>query len=474
MSLLSGERLRAFQSCTSRSSRDLLMRTRAHWTPKSPKIQAGSLQLRWSTTSRIDTLSPRFTAQSNGEEVRLYNKGLLFVPAEDGHDSRSPLERFRKPPRKPLSVTDLVSPAWCELQYWYSLTKYGRVRRTAAMKEGSKVHKTLEEQIHAEVPIEIITREDAFGLKIWNVIQGLRTLRATGMTRELEIWGLVEEVRGQLQQPQSQGHPVEHKNSDFVDAGQKTLAEYFKSSQGGTPLESGGLEWLGSLQNKQKTFYIIDIKTRQSRSLPSKPSQLRPTAMQLMLYHSLFAKLASDSVEANMIFDRYDLEAKQVFSDTFIAQISSFDSNFSTDANDDDDFAHLELPQDTISEIVEHNTLTKLWSLLTMEFQKTIPNPATSISPMLTAEFRSPGSGRLIGKRLFPFESAQLDLYTKNEMQWWRGEREAKGVDVEEAFKCRICEFAEDCTWRTEKVEKAISESRRKAELKGSRKRSAV
>jgi exonuclease V len=33
-------------------------------------------------------------------------------------------------------------------------------------------------------------------------------------------------------------------------------------------------------------------------------------------------------------------------------------------------------------------------------------------------------------------------------MEWWHGERQATGVDIEEAFKCRSCEFASDCSWR--------------------------
>ncbi len=107
-------------------------------------------------------------------------------------DTRSPLERFRTAPKKPLSVTDLISPSWCELQYWYTLTKHGRKKRTPAMKQGTVVHKSLEDQVHKTVPITIQSKEDAWGLRIWNTIQGLRTLRDRGMTRELEIWGVVD------------------------------------------------------------------------------------------------------------------------------------------------------------------------------------------------------------------------------------------------------------------------------------------
>ncbi|RMZ91163.1 hypothetical protein DV736_g1609, partial [Chaetothyriales sp. CBS 134916] len=106
-------------------------------------------------------------------------------------DTRSPLDRFRRPPNKALSVTDLVSPAWCELQFFYTLSKHGRKRRTPAMKQGTKVHQQLEDEVHVTVPIEVMTVEDSWALRICNVIQGLATLRETGRTRELEVWGTV-------------------------------------------------------------------------------------------------------------------------------------------------------------------------------------------------------------------------------------------------------------------------------------------
>ena len=102
----------------------------------------------------------------------------------------SPITRFRK--YRPLAVSDFVAPAWCELQYFYSLSKYGRIKRTAVMKKGTEVHRTLELEVHEYVPVEVQTKEDAWGLRIWNVIQGLRALRATGVTRELDVWGVVD------------------------------------------------------------------------------------------------------------------------------------------------------------------------------------------------------------------------------------------------------------------------------------------
>lgn len=60
------------------------------------------------------------------------------------------------------------------------------------MKQGTTIHKTLEDEVHTTVSVEVATKEDALALRIWNIIQGLCTLREFGMTRELEVWGLVD------------------------------------------------------------------------------------------------------------------------------------------------------------------------------------------------------------------------------------------------------------------------------------------
>jgi len=398
-------------------------------------------------------------------------------PKPDQPDTRSPLQRFRTAPKKPLSVTDIISPAWCELQYWYNLTKYGRVRRTTAMKQGSSVHKVLEEQVHTEVAVETVSREDRFALRLWNIVQGLRTLRRTGMTRELEVWGLVEgevvngiidqitvespdeEAETELLGGNVDGKAQKGKKGKPLPADQRTLTEYLSSSQSGSVLEQRKENdtWLGSSHEKRpKTLYLVDVKTRKSKGLPSSESQLRPTSMQLMTYHRLFSALAANQVPADAIFTRYGVDPSKLLSDTFLAQMSQLDlsSQSSTTVTE----------EAGTDELLAHNTLTILWSLMTTEFSQTIASTPSAISPLLTAEFRSPDKGTLLGRRSFAFNAAQLDAYTADEMKWWKGGRETKGVEVEEAFKCRICEFAEGCTWRAAKVEEGVKKARLRKE----------
>jgi exonuclease V len=83
-----------------------------------------------------------------------------------------------------------------------------------------------------------------------------------------------------------------------------------------------------------------------------------------------------------------------------------------------------------------HNTLSALWSLMISAFQITLPDGAAPLGNILKVEYRSRNSGEVVGSKTFPMDEQGLKDYMVKEMQWWRGEREAEGVVVEEAFKC--------------------------------------
>jgi len=93
--------------------------------------------------------------------------------------------------------------------------------------------------------------------------------------------------------------------------------------------------------------------------------------------------------------------------------------------------------------------------LMITEFQLTLPDSAESLGKVLKAEYRSRDDGEIVGSKEFLMEEEELTTYLGKEMQWWKGERDAVGVVVEEAFKCRSCDFADACEWRLKKVEEA-------------------
>jgi exonuclease V len=361
------------------------------------------------------------------------------------HDTRPPLERFRTKPKKPLSVTDLVSPAWCELQYFYTLSKFGRKPRTQAMRNGSKIHQKLEDEVHTTVPVQVQTKEDRFALRMWNAISGLRCLRETGLTRELEVWGVLEGqvVNGVIDELSYEcPDPVFEEQLEKAKAerdggvvplppGQMSITEAFAKNR-----VQGGESAMTDDSVLDRQIYIADVKTRSVRSKPAGAS-LRPTWMQLMLYRKLLESLSLNTVDAGTVFARYDVKPLEPLTSTFLEEIGGIGPD---------------------NEPSNYPNLLSLWALLVTEMQATLP--PTSLSSILRAEFRYAKTGDVIGSELTVYEDEIIDTYISEEMAWWKGTREAKGVQMEEAFKCRICDFSENCSWRKTKVEEATEKSR--------------
>ncbi|KAK4695785.1 exonuclease V, partial [Lecanoromycetidae sp. Uapishka_2] len=389
-------------------------------------------------------------------------------PKPEKPDLRSPLERFRTKPKKALSVTDLVSPAWCELQYWYTLTKHGRKRRTPAMKQGSAVHKTLEDQVHTTVKVEITSNEDAWGLRIWNIIQGLKTLRETGMTRELEVWGMIDglvingvidELSYTCPDPELEESEEKGKALKALPASQTTIADFLgRKTFGGNGL--GVLKNIYDPHRKASKVYITDVKTRGTRSIP-KGASFRPTLMQLLLYHKLLSNLATNKVDADILFNRYNLDPKVQFSDGFIAQIGSLNESYEGSSSSSQG-GFTNSTQDSMSVLLSHNSLHSLWGLMLTEFALTMPLGTESIGNVLKAEYRAQGDGGILGVKSFLYDESTVEKYLDEGMKWWKGEREAQGVCVEEAYKCGSCDFFGECSWRKNKIEEATSRMREK------------
>lgn len=391
----------------------------------------------------------------------------LKAPVDDKLDTRSPIERFRTSLGKSLSVTDLVSPAWCELQYWYSLKIYGKKLQTKAMKEGSVVHKELEEQIHTTVKVKIATREDAWGLRIWNVLQGLRTLQEIGRTRELEVWAIVDGhvVNGIIDEIsficpdaelEAQLEKAQKSSKEELPADQTTISDYFKAS-GNTSISYS----LGSKKPVlSRKVYICDVKTRTTQRLPA-GAAFRPTKMQLMLYHHLLSSLATNQVDLSILLNRFDLDGEKPFSDSFIAQIGNLNDGIPADSVLDIRTDSSPLPsQDSMTVLLEHNSLRQLWSLMIETFQNLLPAGRDSIGKVLRVEYRSREHGDVLGSSTLTMDDNVLQVYLDHEMKWWKGEREPLGVVIEEAYKCRSCDFADICDWRRERVAEATEKAR--------------
>lgn len=401
---------------------------------------------------------------------------------------------------KPFSVSDLTAGSWCELQYYYTLTQLqGRKTRTAAMKRGTEVHERLEREVYTPVAVDVVKKEDAFGLRIWNIIQGLRTLRDTGLTRELEVWGMVD---GNIVNGVIDGLSYENPDPE--------LQEEVLSSRGGSQRisdsQSGPVTEVADYE-----IYITDVKTRTTATPPPR-AQVRVAIIQLFLYHRFLTQMATDQLDYLRVFERYGLNPDEPFSDSFMAQIGALQdevfaevdaqsarSSESSDPVDSDGGGgfvsapsspsqldnDLELGDDgaSLSSLprspkLKYRTLRALLPLLKFEIRLTFPRGAADLGQIVAVEYRyrsrdrtppatpadSPSEegesrrprprrpeqeeGAVICTNTFFVEPHTLDLYLSETLRWWKGEREPHGVVLEEAFKCRSCEFVEGCEWR--------------------------
>jgi exonuclease V len=273
------------------------------------------------------------------------------------------------------------------------------------------------------------------------------------MTRELQVWGVLD---GQVV------HGV-------IDELSTTCPDDDLQSELPSEIEckSTASDFKGQSSDKPRKIYITDVKTRASRNLPS-GAAFRPTVMQLMLYHHLLAGLAAGKVDAKQLFARYHLNSTAPFSDAFIAQLSSLTDNnchggpspvASQTVSDSDSTESA----DSLHTLLTNNSLDNLWSLMIMTFQRVLPHGAESVGETLQAEYRDAVDGTVHGRKTFLYNEEVLMHYVEDELRWWKGERGAVGVPIEEAYKCRMCVFADGCTWRQARVEEASANYRLKA-----------
>lgn len=341
------------------------------------------------------------------------------------------------------------------------------------MRGGTRVHQTLEDEVHTTVQVNIATKEEAFALRLWNVIQGLRTLRDTGMTRELEVWGMVEGqiINGIIDE-------VSHESPNAAFEQELNLSQL---SQGFSATHSDQQAPITDyLAPDGKRFYLTDVKTRGSDRLPT-GAALRPARVQLFLYHRLLGDMASRVVDFTVILDRYGLRADALFSDAFMAQIGNLHDEIFYDADSDigestsnprsprtgrDTTESLDTMPSRSSEIpppqdlIRYRSIAQILPLLQSELREAFPRGPASLGNLLAVQYRHRDDGRILGNNAFPNDPEALDAYIKQNLQWWRGERDADGVSIEEAYKCRSCEFAESCQWRKDREAEFLQKKR--------------
>ncbi|PBL00713.1 hypothetical protein ARMGADRAFT_391523 [Armillaria gallica] len=309
------------------------------------------------------------TTPKGGPMVEIVVEDVDVLP-EAPKDTRSMYERFR--PYQRLSVSDLVGPAWCELQFEYGLlqkrsrrlehrpasfvSRNGKdisVRKDVAtvndkvQKRGTSVHKKLEKELRPEeeVPVQATTDEERWGLRFINMLSSIQSLLTKGREREMPVFGFVQGVivTGIIDELRrdnigSSDGPKRLRSAASTPRKCKKRRQVFKPSEGQTLIrkfasssdyifidltvdEETKIEGPTMPRFYQHTLRLIDTKTRRSEYLPSDEDTL-PSRLQLMLYHRLLSSLISTETpfDFTRFWEQINVDPARQFSERFLTQ----------------------------------------------------------------------------------------------------------------------------------------------------------
>ncbi|CAE6466336.1 unnamed protein product [Rhizoctonia solani] len=238
-------------------------------------------------------------------------------PSPNAPEMTSLYSQFRAA-RNSLSVSDLVGPVWCEVQFEYGLrgkrhlppslrpevleARSGRkiqvqrevaVKNDRVLKKGTAIHKKLEREIRPiELEIRPKTPEDAWGLKLFNMISNVRILIDEGCCREMPVMGFVH------------GHFVNGVIDEITRAHNTPESP---TLPGGFP--SQGRSSVPALDPIARV-HILDNKTRGTNNLP-RPRDAFQSRLQLMLYKRLLDTLLIPGGSKSLNSSEEDLADRQ-------------------------------------------------------------------------------------------------------------------------------------------------------------------
>ncbi|XP_037355971.1 exonuclease V [Talpa occidentalis] len=66
----------------------------------------------------------------------------------------------------------------------------------------------------------------------------------------------------------------------------------------------------------------------------------------------------------------------------------------------------------------------------------------------LKIEYIHQETATLLGTEIVAFEEKEVRSKVQHYMAYWMGHREPQGIDVEEAWKCQTCSYADICEWK--------------------------
>ena len=170
--------------------------------------------------------------------------------------------------------------------------------------------------------------------------------------------------------------------------------------------------------------FELTLSEYKTRSVPGVPrgAQKETHKLQVMMYKALFDELVSGNFCCGSVAEKLNLNLNQKLSNDVRRHVAMSGKSAETLG-------------DLLNELVEQS---KYFPRITK----------------LEIEYHFQDDNRLLGKVDIDYDDQWLEDKFTYFASFWKGEREANGVEIEEAWKCQKCDFAEICKWRKQRANK--------------------
>ncbi|KAM4047250.1 exonuclease V [Anomaloglossus baeobatrachus] len=166
---------------------------------------------------------------------------------------------------------------------------------------------------------------------------------------------------------------------------------------------------------------LRELKTRVSPSLPTF-AQKRSHVIQVSLYKLLFDGMVSGVLQPEVFIQHLKLRPEQDLG----PQVKEHAIKSG-------------LTVSTFRDVLELTCLNLTYSEL-------------PVIDILKLEYCYQGDGSLLGSDEVTFEKEKILEEVTFYFSYWKGLRDVQGIDIEDAWKCRRCEYASICEWKAKKT----------------------
>lgn len=184
--------------------------------------------------------------------------------------------------------------------------------------------------------------------------------------------------------------------------------------------------------NEPGELVMSELKTRFQRSTP-RPGQAKGHALQVGVYRLLLESMLAGELSREEYTQPFGLQSHKALS----AQLQEVAGARA-------------IPSSTFGQLLDH-LLGRLTSC-------SLPR----VGAKVRVEYCHQGSGDIIGVTEVAFEEATLRSEVKGHLAYWKGEREPRGVDMEDSWKCSMCPYEDACEWGKDQGETAVTANNNK------------